>query len=374
MKKKKAIVSVTNDLYTDQRVHKVATFLHENGYDVTLVGRLLPNSKELHRDYKTHRMKLTFNKGALFYANYNLRLFFFLLFHKADLLLSNDLDTLLANFMAKQFKRKCELVYDSHEYYTEVPELVSRPKVKAVWEAIEGFIFPKLQRIYTVNQSIADKYNKKYNKELRIIRNISPLWKPKNIRSKEELGIDASKKMIILQGAGINIDRGAEEAVLAMKHIDNAVLYFVGSGDIIDDLKALVRQENLEDKVIFKGRRPYDEMMNFTYHADLGLTLDKDTNLNYKFSLPNKVFDYIHTTTPILASNVIEVATIVKNYEVGDIIENHEPLHIAEKIKGIIENSERLAELRANCLQTADVLNWENESQKLKEIYEIHEG
>lgn len=374
MKKKKAIVSVTNDLYTDQRVHKVATFLHENGYDVTLVGRLLPNSKELDRNYKTHRMKLTFNKGALFYANYNLRLFFFLLFHKADLLLSNDLDTLLANFMAKQFKRKCELVYDSHEYYTEVPELVSRPKIKAVWEAIEGFVFPKLQRIYTVNQSIADKYNKKYNKELRIIRNISPLWKPKNIRSKEELGIDASKKMIILQGAGINIDRGAEEAVLAMKHIDNAVLYFVGSGDIIDDLKALVRQENLEDKVIFKGRRPYDEMMNFTYHADLGLTLDKDTNLNYKFSLPNKVFDYIHTTTPILASNVIEVATIVKNYEVGDVIENHEPLHIAEKIKAIIEHSERLEELRANCLKTAEVLNWENESQKLKEIYEIHEG
>ncbi|SFT84349.1 Glycosyltransferase involved in cell wall bisynthesis [Lishizhenia tianjinensis] len=374
MKKKKAIVSVTNDLYTDQRVHKVATFLHENGYDVTLVGRLLPTSKALDRAYKTHRMKLSFHKGALFYANYNLRLFFYLLFHKADVLLSNDLDTLLANFMAKQFKRKCELVYDSHEYYTEVPELVARPKIKAVWEAIEGFIFPKLNKIYTVNQSIADKYSKKYNKDLHIIRNISPLWKPKNILSKEELGIDVSKKMIILQGAGINIDRGAEEAVMAMKYIENTVLYFVGSGDIIEDLKDLVQKENLEDKVVFKGRRPYDEMMNFTYHADLGLTLDKDTNLNYKFSLPNKVFDYIHTTTPILASNVIEVTTIVKNYEVGDVIDNHQPEHIAEKIKSILENSEKHAVLCENCRKTAQVLNWESESQKLKEIYTLHEA
>lgn len=194
MKKKKAIVSVTNDLYTDQRVHKVASFLHNHGYDVLLVGRLLPNSQPLERAYKTHRMKLSFHKGALFYANYNLRLFFFLLFRKADLLLSNDLDTLLANFMAKKLKRNCELVYDSHEYYTEVPELVSRPKVKAIWEAIEGFIFPKLNKIYTVNQSIADKYKQKYHKDLAIIRNISPLWQPKQILSKEELGIDASQK------------------------------------------------------------------------------------------------------------------------------------------------------------------------------------
>lgn len=374
MKKKKAIVSVTNDLYTDQRVHKVASFLHNHGYDVLLVGRLLPNSQPLERAYKTHRMKLSFHKGALFYANYNLRLFFFLLFRKADLLLSNDLDTLLANFMAKKLKRNCELVYDSHEYYTEVPELVSRPKVKAIWEAIEGFIFPKLNKIYTVNQSIADKYKQKYHKDLAIIRNISPLWQPKQILSKEELGIDASLKMIILQGAGINIDRGAEEAVLAMHHVENAVLYFVGSGDIIEDLKALVKAENLEEKVIFKGRRPYDEMMNYTYHADLGLTLDKDTNLNYKFSLPNKVFDYIHTTTPILASNVIEVANIVKSYEVGDVIENHDPVHIAKKINAILNDAEYHQRLKANCVQTAQVLNWEKESEKLKEIYGIHEG
>jgi len=77
-KSKKAIVSVTNDLYTDQRVHKMCTFLHGQGYEVTLVGRRLKSSVELaERKYKTHRMKLWFENGALFYANYNLPLISF---------------------------------------------------------------------------------------------------------------------------------------------------------------------------------------------------------------------------------------------------------------------------------------------------------
>ena len=374
VRKKKAIISVTNDLYTDQRVHKVASFLESNGYDVVLVGRLLSGSKPLTRTYSTHRMKLSFHKGALFYANYNLRLFFFLLFRKADLLLSNDLDTLLANFLASKFKRNCKLVYDSHEYYTEVPELVARPRIKAVWEAIESFIFPKLKHVYTVNKSIADKYSSKYKKNIHIIRNISPLWRPNKILSKAALEIDPSKKMIILQGAGINVDRGAEEAVLAMRYVNNAVLYFIGSGDIIEDLKTLVKEHKLEHKVIFKGRRPYDEMMNYTYYADLGLTLDKDTNLNYKFSLPNKVFDYIHTTTPILASKVIEVKNIVNKYKVGDTIDSHDPKHIADKINSILFNEEKLEQLKTNCKSTAKVLNWEIESLKLKKIYNIDEA
>src|SRR5690554_8125741 len=84
MKPKKIIVSVTNDLYTDQRVHKVCSFLYENKYDVLLVGRKLKDSQEItDRSYEVKRFKLLFNKGALFYANYNLRLFLFLLFNKA---------------------------------------------------------------------------------------------------------------------------------------------------------------------------------------------------------------------------------------------------------------------------------------------------
>ena len=127
-----------------------------------LVGRLLRSSQKMEeRSYQTKRFRMVFEKGPLFYAWFNFRLFWFLLFHRSSILVSNDLDTLLPNYLVSKIKQK-KLIYDSHEYFTEVPELISRPKVKAVWERIERFVFPKLLFVSTVNDSIAQKYKEKY--------------------------------------------------------------------------------------------------------------------------------------------------------------------------------------------------------------------
>ena len=369
-KLKRAIVSVTNDLYTDNRVDKICRFLEKQGYSVLLVGRIRKNSNALPtRSYRTKRMKLIYEKGALFYAEYNFRLFMYLLFHRATLLVSNDLDTLLANYAASKFKPNATLVYDSHEYFTEVPELTSRPKIKKIWEGIEAWIFPKLQTIYTVNESIAQLYRNKYKKDVAVIRNISPSWKPLSVMTKRDLGIPDDKFIIIIQGAGINIDRGAEEAVEAMKLIENAVLIIVGDGDVIPQLKLTVTHYDLNEKVLFFGKRPYSEMMNFTYLADVGLTLDKPTNLNYKFSLPNKVFDYIHAGTPIICTDLVEISAIVNNHKLGLIIADLSAENLAEKIKELQHNSSLLAEMKANCKTASLIENWEHESQILEQIY-----
>jgi len=367
--KSKAIVSVINDLSTDQRVHKVCTFLTEQGYDVLLVGRKKRDSAELpERIYTTRRMKLIFEKGALFYAFFNLRLFFFLAFRKADLLVSNDLDTLLPNYLISKLKR-IRLTYDSHEYFTEVPELISRPRVKNVWERIERFIFPKLKTVYTVNQSIARLYKEKHGVDLRIVRNVSPLWKPGEIRDKKTLGIPEDKRLLIMQGAGLNVDRGVEEAIAMMQFLDGAVLMIVGDGDIIPDMKIRVQEEQLSDRVLFFGKRPYAELMQFTFHADLGLSFDQPTNPNYRFSLPNKVFDYMHAGTPIICSDVIEVATIVRKYEIGLVTSDFTPEHLAAMIGKLLRDPEELSRLKANCGRAAQEENWQKETAVLAEIY-----
>ena len=367
----RAIVSVTNDLYTDQRVHKVCTFLVAQGYDVLLVGRKRKSSVELPaREYNTHRMKLLFETGAKFYAFFNLRLFFFLLFRKADVLVSNDLDTLLANHMASKFKRKARLVYDSHEYFTEVPELTSRPKVRKVWLKIEEWIFPKLKDVITVNGSIADIYSEKYQKNVRIVRNISPLWTGKEIQSKKALGIPENVPLIILQGAGINVERGGEEAVEAMKSVD-AVLMIVGDGDVVPDLKKYVENHSkeLSEKVIFFGRKPYDVMMNYTTHADIGLTLDKPNSLNYALSLPNKIFDYMHTNTAVVATEIKEVAKVIRTHKIGIVLEKFTVDTLAKTLNDLIKDQAKLDEFKANCAIAATTENWEKETEVLAEIY-----
>ncbi|MGB1102452.1 MAG: glycosyltransferase [Crocinitomicaceae bacterium] len=370
MTKKKAIVSVTNDLFTDQRVRKVCDFLVEEGYDITLVGRLLKNSQPINdRPYRTKRFKLWFNKGVLFYANYNLRLFFFLLFNKADLLLANDLDTLYANHCARKFKKKCRLIYDSHEYYCGVPELVERPRIQKFWRAIEKRTVPKVDVMYTVNESIADIYRKEYEREVFVVRNISDFKGLPEGKSRLELGLPEDKKVVVLQGAGINIERGAEELIEAIQLVDNAILIFVGDGDVIPQLKNLVSENKLSEKVYFFGKRPYEELMQFTLVSDLGVSLDKDTNINYRFSLPNKIFDYIHAGIPVLVSNLPEVKHVVEKYEVGLVIDSHEPKEIARKIKMIVDNTALSDSFIANTKTAAATLTWANEKKTLKRIY-----
>jgi glycosyltransferase involved in cell wall biosynthesis len=365
------IISVTSDLSTDQRVNRAATTLKQAGFRTIVIGRVLKTSAELPpRRYRTIRFRLWFTKGPLFYATYNIRLFWYLLWHHADILYANDLDTLLPNYLISKLKR-IPLIYDSHEYFTGVPELENRPKTKKIWKIIESYILPKVKFAITVNQSIADLYKNEYGTEFSIIRNVPEvslpfLDEPHEIR--KQLKLPTDKKIIILQGAGINIQRGAEEAVWAMKYLPQCVLLIVGSGDIISQLKNQVREMQIVDQVIFVDKQPLSILRKYTHSADIGLSLDKDTNLNYRFSLPNKIFDYIQAEIPILASNLPEVKNVILTYDVGRISESHDPEKIASLLNEMLNDSAQQIIWKRNLNNAAKEFNWEKEQEKLLKI------
>ncbi|MGB3525099.1 MAG: glycosyltransferase [Flavobacteriales bacterium] len=365
----RAIVSVTNDLATDNRVRRTCDVLTDLEYEVLLVGRKLPGSLPLDRPYRTKRMRLLFNKGPLFYAEYNLRLFFLLLFSRATLYFSNDLDTLLPNHLAARIRGK-KLVYDTHEFYTEVPELVDRPKVRAVWLAIERRIFPKLPTVITVNGSIAAAYAERYGNSVHVVRNIPPARDLGPLLSREALGLPLGKRILVMQGAGINVQRGAEEAVLAMRELPECLLLIIGGGDAWPVLEKLVHQHDLQDRVRLLGKMPYERMMAYTRNADLGLTLDKDTNLNYRFSLPNKLFDYLHAGIPVLATDLPEVAGIVREFDCGVVLARAEPGTIARAVQELIMDQDRFRALRENATFAARKLDGGAEAAKLRSILE----
>ena len=283
--------------------------------------------------------------------------------------MANDLDTLLANYKVSKFRRK-ELVYDSHEYFTEVPELKEGSFAKNMWLRIERYIFPKLKNVYTVCNSISKVYTEKYKVKVKVVRNIPRQNLQTHFKTREELGIPQNKKVLLLQGAGINIDRGAEEMVEAMKYLPEDYLFvIVGGGDVFDILKEIIETNNLENKVKIVGKVAYEELINYTFNADLGLSLDKNTNLNYQYSLPNKLFDYINYQTPVLTSNLVEIRNILETYNVGWITNSHNPKEIAETVLSIFNNMTEYNEKKNNTLKASEELNWENEELVLKEIY-----
>ena len=370
---KRVIVSVINDLVTDQRVNKSCLTLQKMGYEVLLVGRKQRKSPPMdERPYDTKRMKLLFEKGPLFYAEYNIRLFLFLLFHKANLLLSNDLDTALPNFFISKLKG-IKMIYDSHEYFTETPELVNRPRAQRVWKHIEGFVVPRLKEMITVCDSIAELFEQQYGVKCHVVRNIPPRASLPPKGDKVALNLPENKHLLVLQGSGINIQRGAEELVEAMQYLDDCYLMIIGGGDVLPLLKGRVVDHHIEDRVRFFPRMPYSQMMAYTQLAELGFVLDKDTNLNYRFCLPNKLFDFIQAGVPIVASHLVEIEKIINKYKIGLFIPDHDPKTIAVTIKeGLNDTSQRVV-WQQGLAKAAEDLCWENEQQTLIEIYKHYE-
>jgi glycosyltransferase involved in cell wall biosynthesis len=366
--KNRVIIAVTNDLVSDNRVNKVALTLLKIGFDVTLAGRKLPNSLPiLNRKYKTQRFHLPFRNGPLFYASYNIRLFFYLLLQKVDVIVSNDLDTLAACYLAAKLKKK-KLVYDSHEYFTQVPELIGRPRIQNIWEVIERNIVPKLENCITVCKSIADIYTEKYGVPFHVVRNIPAkrVISPPTING--TIPIPTDLPIILYQGA-VNIGRGIEEAILSMHAMDNARLVIIGDGDLWKECNELVIREKLTSKVILTGRIPMEKLPQITPKATIGLSVEKDMGLNYRYALPNKLFDYIHAGVPVLSSSLPEIRLIMDTYEIGMTIEEVTPKNIAHALKFMLANNEMLETWKSNCVKASEDLCWEKEEKVLMGIY-----
>ena len=352
---KRIFVSVSNDLICDNRVNKTCKSLVDYGLSVKLIGRAFKNSPNLpSRDYECKRLPIFFKKNAIYYAELNLKLFFYLLFSKQDFLWANDLDTLLANYLVAKLKRK-PLIFDSHEHFTQVPELKNNPFAKKVWKTIEKLCIKGCDAVFTVCNPIKDYFKEEYNKKSLVVRNIPP-----KIFFKQETISSSKKENIIVWQGAVNIERGLEELCEAMQWID-AKLLIMGVGDIKSDLEKKVKTLQLEDKIHFLGRLPFEEMMNKTKSAKLAISIDKATNGNYAISLPNKIFEYIACSVPVLVSPLQEIKLIVEKYKTGEFLFSYNPQELAKQITNLLNDERKLDLIAENCKKAAEELCWENE-------------
>jgi glycosyltransferase involved in cell wall biosynthesis len=365
----KVAFSVTNCICNDQRVKKIAGTICSLGCQVTIIGRVSPgcsNTEMPH--FKIVRFKMLFRKGFLFYKFYNIRLLIHLLLNKYDILVANDLDTLLPNYIVSKI-RKIPLVYDSHEYFTGIPEIQNRKFVKWVWTRIEKAIFPDLNYVMTVSNSIATQYEKEYLIRPLVIMNAAVNTNQIQPYSRAETGIPEDDLLLIIHGTGINIDRGGKELLEALKTIDGVSLLVVGCGDVIPELKEIAAVKDLVDKVRFIQTVPWEELIRYIKMADAGLSLDKATNVNYLFSLPNKLFDCISAGTPVIAGELPEISKIISSYDCGIIIREVTPSNIKRALENLKGDQQRLNRLKENAKLASSDLNWQKEEKKLIEFY-----
>jgi glycosyltransferase involved in cell wall biosynthesis len=345
-------------------MHKICGSLSKHGYAVTLIGRELKNSVPLNKKpFEQIRLKCFFNKGKLFYAEYNLRLFLFLLFKKYDAACAIDLDTIAAVYLASATQLNApKLIYDAHEFFTEVPEVIRRPTVKKMWMWVERTFVPKFNLTYTVSPALAELFEKKYNIKVGVIMNAPKL-------QKQNVVAQAKEPFTILYQGALNEGRGLEHLIESMKDID-ANLLLAGEGDLSEQLRLKTKQLNLENKVKFLGHVQPDKLREITSAVYIGVNLLENKGLSYYYSLSNKFFDYAHANVPQLCIGFPEYKTLNNEFEIAVLLNDCTVTEIKFALQRILSDKTLYERLQKNCADFSSKYNWQNEEQKLIEMYE----
>ena len=335
------------------------------GHQVTLVGRLRRKSPSLpETSYQQVRLRCWFERGKLFYLEYNLRLFFWLLRHTFEVYTAIDLDTLLPNLAIARLKGK-KIHYDAHEYFSEVPEVVDRPSIKRIWEAVARFAIPRVDAAYTVGPALAQIFQARYGIPFQVIRNV-----PTRMVSTPQPLNSSTPQVILYQGV-LNQGRGLEIAIAAMQQIDGAELWLAGEGDLSTALRQLATDLHLEHKVKFLGYLAPEDLRAITTQATIGLNLLENRGLSYYYSLANKAFDYVQAEVPSIQMKFPEYIALQEEHRVFYLLSRLEVDALVEAIQRLLLDDELYLALQEGCRKAAVDWCWEKEATTLLGLYSI---
>ncbi|GAB3237097.1 hypothetical protein GCM10027346_28240 [Hymenobacter seoulensis] len=362
------VFAVTTDLNYDQRMQRICGTLAQAGYEVLLIGREWPASVPLTpQPYQQHRLACYFTQGKLFYLEYTLRLSVFLLGQRAAAWCAIDLDTALPMWLRARLGVQ-PLVYDAHELFTEVPEVVARPRVQRLWRWVENFIVPRASLAYTVGPALARVLEQRHGRPIEVVRNISLLTDEMLPPAPAAAPPDG---FILYQGA-LNVGRGLEQLLRAMPLVRGR-LVICGEGNLSGKLRDLAAELGLvqSGQVEFRGYVLPAELQQLTRQATLGVMLLENQGLSYYYSLANKFFDYLHAGVPQVVIDFPEYRALNDLHDVADLVPDLEPATLARALNRLLPGGDaaRYQQLAENCRRARLELNWQQEAIRLLALY-----
>ncbi len=357
-------IAVTTDVFYDQRVKRIANSLALAGCQTEVVGRKMPNTKKTESlPYKVHLLNCFFKRGLLFYAEYNGRLLLYLLKNVAPndtTITACDLDTLLpCTLVAKIYN--CTLVFDAHEFFEEVPELLGKPIKKFVWSTIGKLCMRHTHVRYTVSESLCKVLSAKYGQPFYLVRNLP-------VVHRSFVNGPRDKYCLYYQGA-VNVGRGLETLIEAMTVLDARYhLVVVGEGNASESLRQQVKTLGLGHRVRFRGRLDFETMMQCAAAAGIGFNLCQPESLSYYYSLSNKTFEYIHAGLPAVYMHLPEYDHLFSSYTLGCQIKEITVEGIIHSIRAF-ENPDFYAQCVSECRRASGDFQWRHEEKSLLRLY-----
>ena len=288
-----------------------------------------------------------------------------------DVYHAHDLNTLpVAAKLAR--KKQRPLVYDAHELYSEISTL-SRTE-RRVWRIVEPRLIRRAASVITVCESIAGELSDRYQIPpptilLNCPQRAAAAATEDQYRLRSALSLDDDDRAIVLYQGGFAPNRGLEELVAAARYFDGGVLVLMGKGKIEDELRELISRQRLEEQVLLHPAVPQDEVIAYASGAEIGVIPYKGVGLNNYYTTPNKLFDYMAAGVAIAGSRFPEIVRFVEGLGIGVTFDPESPRDIAYSINYVLDDRSILDEMRAKARAASARFVWEEEQQKLLEIY-----
>ena len=367
------VFAVTTDLSYDQRMQRICASLARAGYAVLLVGWQRPASVPLGpQPYAQHRLRGWFQHGKLFYLEYNLRLLLYLLGQRAAAWACADLDAALPTWLRARLGGQ-PFVYDAHELFTQVPEVVARPRVQRAWQWVENFIVPRARLRYTVGPALASLFEARHpGCPFAVVRNVPVAAAQSPVGDEPLPAANAQPPTLLYQGA-LNVGRGLAELLAAMPQVP-ARLIICGEGDCSAALRQQAAALGLlaSGQVEFKGYVLPAALRALTAQATVGIMLLENTGLSYYYSLANKFFDYVQAGIPQLCIDFPEYRALNARHEVAELVPDLAPATLAAALARLLPDGypgPRYQQLAANCRRARTEWNWQQEEKTLIQLY-----
>ena len=275
-----------------------------------------------------------------------------------------------------QAKTGSKIIFDAHDpYYQNIigfnSENYFKKTISLLYsryiQYLERKYLPFFDKIITTEENLANYYKNIIGFEPDIIYNYTT-FKINNVSE--------NKKYDFIYCGKITAQRSVLHIIKAIydvkKYKKNVKVVFVGkivSSVLKKQIFNLIEELILHENVIFTGKIPYKNVVNYYKQSKIGLAVFQKIPVHY-IILQIKLFEYTTLGLPIIGSNFGHVKRYIEKDKTGLLVEPDNSNNIAKKMIKLLENNELYEQFRKNTLEAALNYQWSIMEKKLLEIYE----
>jgi glycosyltransferase involved in cell wall biosynthesis len=285
----------------------------------------------------------------------------------ADLYWANDVQTLRPAAAAARATGG-RVVYDAHEVVWDVPT-VSWFRHR-VWAVIVRTQIPKMDRVFTVCDPIADLMAKRYRiPRPTVILNAPRLEMTSAAPSHEDSPLNAYRKpgeRIVLFHGYLAPWRGIEQLIAATALLPQEYrLVILGHGTFRTTLEEQVNRSRLGDRVTFVESVPPADLPSWVIGADVGTIPIQNRGRSFQYTTPNKLFECLHVGLPLVVNDLPEIRKVVDEVDFGIVTDCSDPAAIAKAIEEILSDPARYQQMRLRARAAAPRYSWERSEEAI---------